>query len=61
MREKSNVAKLLAKAKKPSEDALRSHPLHRGKIEVTPTCPVKDCNCALGRRIPRAPLWRDTV
>ena len=43
MGEKPNIAELLAKAKKPNEDALRLHPLYRGKLEVTPKCPIKDC------------------
>jgi malate dehydrogenase (oxaloacetate-decarboxylating) len=42
MGEKPNIAELLAKAKKPNEDALRLHPLYRGKLEVTPKCPIKD-------------------
>ncbi len=33
---------LLAKAKKPAEDALRLHPFYRGKIETTPKCEVRD-------------------
>ena len=37
-----NVAELLAKAKKPSEDALRLHPVYRGKLEVVPKCPIRD-------------------
>lgn len=44
MKASSNVAELLAKAKKPSEDALRLHPLYRGKLEVTPKCPIRDCS-----------------
>ncbi|HTN70075.1 MAG TPA: NADP-dependent malic enzyme [Methylomirabilota bacterium] len=44
MNGKVNVAELLAKAKKPSEDALRLHPLYRGKLEVTPKCPIKNCS-----------------
>ena len=42
MDEKTTVTELLARAKKPSEDALRLHPLYRGKLEVTPKCPIKD-------------------
>ena len=41
--EHSNVAELLAKAQKPSEDALRLHPLYHGKLEVIPKCPIRDC------------------
>jgi malate dehydrogenase (oxaloacetate-decarboxylating) len=32
---------LLARAKKPSEDALRLHPLYRGKMQTTPKCPIR--------------------
>ncbi len=44
MDEKINVDELLAKAKKPSEDAMRLHPFYKGKLEVTPKCRVKDFN-----------------
>jgi malate dehydrogenase (oxaloacetate-decarboxylating) len=44
MNEKPNVAELLAKAKKPSEDALRLHPFYRGKLEVTPKCSIRSCS-----------------
>jgi len=44
MDEKYNVEELLAKAKKPSEDAMRLHPFYEGKLEVTPKCRVKDFN-----------------
>lgn len=33
---------LLAKAKKPAEDAMRLHPFYRGKIEVVPKCRIRD-------------------
>ncbi|HUS70295.1 MAG TPA: NADP-dependent malic enzyme [Anaerolineae bacterium] len=33
---------LLAKAKKPSEDAMKLHPFYRGKIEVVAKCVVRD-------------------
>jgi len=33
---------LLAKAKKPAEDALRLHPFYRGKVQMMPKCPVRD-------------------
>jgi malate dehydrogenase (oxaloacetate-decarboxylating) len=42
MKAKPNVAELLAKAHKPSEDSLRLHPIYRGKLEVTPKCRIKD-------------------
>jgi malate dehydrogenase (oxaloacetate-decarboxylating) len=38
---KANVAELLAKAQKPGEDAMRLHPLYRGKLEVTPSAPFE--------------------
>ena len=44
MTAKPNVEELLARAKKPSEDALRLHPFYRGKLEVTPKCQIRDCN-----------------
>ena len=37
-----NVVELLAKAKKPGEDALWLHLLYRGKLAVTPKCPIRD-------------------
>jgi len=33
---------LLAKAHKPSQDAMRLHPFYRGKIEITPKCVIRD-------------------
>ena len=32
---------LLAKAGKPAEEALRLHPLYRGKMQTTPKCPIR--------------------
>jgi malate dehydrogenase (oxaloacetate-decarboxylating) len=32
---------LLAQAKKPGEDALRLHPLYRGKVQIVPKCPIR--------------------
>lgn len=32
---------LLAKAKKPAADALRLHPIYRGKVQTMPKCPVR--------------------
>ena len=32
---------MLARAKQPSEDALRLHPVYRGKVQVVPKCPVR--------------------
>ncbi|HJX31056.1 MAG TPA: NADP-dependent malic enzyme [Thermodesulfobacteriota bacterium] len=42
MEKSVNVEELLAKAKKPSEDAMRLHPFYGGKLEVTPKCRIKD-------------------
>ncbi|HEY3277146.1 MAG TPA: NADP-dependent malic enzyme [Syntrophorhabdaceae bacterium] len=33
---------LLAKAEKPSEDALKMHPFYKGKIEIVPKCVIRD-------------------
>ena len=35
---------LLAKSKKPAEDAMRLHPFYRGKIETTVKCRIRDLN-----------------
>lgn len=37
-----NVDELLAKAKKPSADAMRLHPFYHGKVETTLRCRVRD-------------------
>ncbi len=37
-----NKEELLAKAKKPAQDALRLHPYYRGKIEMVSKCAVRD-------------------
>jgi malate dehydrogenase (oxaloacetate-decarboxylating) len=39
-----NIDELLAKAKKPSADAMLLHPFYRGKIETTLKCTVRDFN-----------------
>jgi malate dehydrogenase (oxaloacetate-decarboxylating) len=39
-----NVDELLAKAKQPSEDAMKLHPFYRGKVETTLKCCVRDFN-----------------
>jgi len=45
MKEKGiNIDELLAKAKKPSADAMKLHPFYRGKIETTLKCTVRDFN-----------------
>jgi hypothetical protein len=33
---------LLARARRPSEDALRLHPFYRGKIQTALKCPIRD-------------------
>jgi len=33
---------LLAKAKKPAEDAMKLHPFYRGKLQVMPKCQVRN-------------------
>jgi malate dehydrogenase (oxaloacetate-decarboxylating) len=43
-KEDVNIDELLAKAKKPSADALKLHPFYRGKIETTLKCTVRDFN-----------------
>jgi malate dehydrogenase (oxaloacetate-decarboxylating) len=40
----SDIEKLLAKAKKPSADAMQLHPFYRGKTEVVLKCAVRDFN-----------------
>jgi malate dehydrogenase (oxaloacetate-decarboxylating) len=37
----ANIDELLAKAKKPSADAMLLHPFYRGKIETTLKCTVR--------------------
>ena len=37
-----DVDQLLAKARKPSADALRLHPFYRGKVQVLPKCPISE-------------------
>jgi malate dehydrogenase (oxaloacetate-decarboxylating) len=39
-----NTEQLLAKAKKPSADAMRLHPFYHGKVETTLRCRVRDFN-----------------
>lgn len=38
----SQKEELVARAKKPAEDALKLHPFYRGKIETTPKCEIRD-------------------
>lgn len=42
MEKQISVEKLLAKAKKPVEQAMRLHPFYQGKLEVTLKCRIKD-------------------
>lgn len=37
----SRLAELLAKAEQPGKEALRLHPLYRGKVQTMPKCPVR--------------------
>lgn len=39
-----DIEELLAKAKKPSADAMKLHPFYRGKVETTLKCAVRDIN-----------------
>jgi len=41
---KLSKEELLAKARKPAEDAMELHPFYRGKVEVTPKCAIRDVN-----------------
>jgi malate dehydrogenase (oxaloacetate-decarboxylating) len=41
---KPTVEQLLAKAKKPSDDAMRLHPYYLGKLQVAPKCRIRDFN-----------------
>jgi malate dehydrogenase (oxaloacetate-decarboxylating) len=42
--EEVNVDELLAKAQKPSADAMKLHPFYRGKVETALKCTVRDFN-----------------
>ena len=42
MTEKVDVEKLLAKARKPAEDAMKLHPFYKGKMQTLPRCEVRD-------------------
>jgi malate dehydrogenase (oxaloacetate-decarboxylating) len=41
---KLTTEELLAKARKPAQDAMRLHPFYRGKMEITPKCAIRDVN-----------------
>ncbi|NPV13334.1 NADP-dependent malic enzyme [candidate division WOR-3 bacterium] len=40
----AEIESLIAKAKKPAEDAMKLHPFYRGKIQIVPKCCVRDFN-----------------
>jgi malate dehydrogenase (oxaloacetate-decarboxylating) len=44
METKVTKEELLAKARKPAQDAMKMHPYYRGKIEVVPKCVIRDVN-----------------
>jgi malate dehydrogenase (oxaloacetate-decarboxylating) len=39
---KLTTEELLAKARKPAQDAMKLHPFYRGKMEITPKCAIRD-------------------
>ncbi|MFC1870296.1 NADP-dependent malic enzyme [Chloroflexota bacterium] len=44
MSSKMTTEELLAKARKPAEDAMKLHPFYRGKMQTTARCAVRDFN-----------------
>ncbi len=44
MSQEMTVEELLAKARKPAEDAMKLHPFYRGKMQTTPRCAIRDFN-----------------
>ena len=44
MSQRVTKEELLAKARKPAQDALRLHPFYRGKMQTIPRCAVRDFN-----------------
>jgi malate dehydrogenase (oxaloacetate-decarboxylating) len=44
MSQKVTKEELLAKAKKPAEDAMKLHAFYRGKMQTVPKCQVRDYN-----------------
>ena len=44
MSQKVTKEELLAKARKPAEDAMKLHPFYRGKMQTIPRCAVRDFN-----------------
>ena len=41
MEKKVSVEELLAKAKKPAQEAMKLHPFYKGKIQITPKCAIR--------------------
>ena len=41
MSEKVTKEEILAKAKKPAEDAMKFHAFYRGKMQTTPRCNIR--------------------
>ncbi|OGP83208.1 MAG: malate dehydrogenase [Deltaproteobacteria bacterium RBG_16_54_11] len=41
---KLTTEELLAKARKPAQDAMKLHPFYRGKVEITPKCAIRNVN-----------------
>ena len=44
MPQKATKEELLAKARKPAEDAMKLHPFYRGKMQTIPKCCIRDFN-----------------
>jgi malate dehydrogenase (oxaloacetate-decarboxylating) len=44
MSQKVTKEELLAKARKPAEEAMKLHPFYRGKVQIVPKCIVRDFN-----------------
>ena len=44
MSSKVTKEELLAKARKPAEDAMRLHPFYQGKMQTVPKCAIRDFN-----------------
>ena len=44
MAERITKEELLAKARKPAEDAMKLHPFYRGKMQTIPKCVIRDFN-----------------
>jgi len=44
MSHRMSKEELLARARKPTEDAMKLHPFYRGKVQTAAKCPVRDSN-----------------